>query len=53
MSHKKAKKIRQMFNREVKAQAAATVAHWGQMLRPKPRWCPAFVYRAALKLVLK
>ncbi len=53
MSHKKAKKIRQLYGRAVKEEAVKTVSQFASMLKPKPRWMPAFVFRWCCNVVLR
>ena len=62
MSQKEAKKLRQLYRRDlekkVDAQAKgyaiqiATRLAAGKLLKPKPRWLPTFLYSAAIRLVL-
>ena len=50
MSHKKAKKIRQIYGRDIKRMARKDWSRY--ILKPKPRFMPHFIWRFIYKIVL-
>lgn len=53
MSHKHAKKIRQLYSRELEALAAEKIAQMEKLIKPKPTWMPQFLYDWCLSVVLR
>lgn len=53
MSTKAAKKIRQMHRREVRKLAEERIFGFRDLINDKPRWCPAWLWRRILRLVIK
>lgn len=55
MNQKQVKKIRQMFNRRYNQEFFKTIIQgqfFQKFLKPKPRWCPSFLWRLLLKLMI-
>lgn len=53
MSGRADKKLRQLFRKEQRKTAREIAAMYSQLIKPKPKWCPSFVYLWVLRLVLK
>lgn len=53
MNSKEAKKIRQLYRREVKGQFDHTMEILKMVIRKKPRLLPAFIWYRIIKLVIK
>ena len=53
MSQRKAKKLRQLYNREIKKQAGEAVAnHFRDFIKPKPKYIPTFLWLKLIKNIL-
>ncbi len=53
MNTQAAKKLKKLYRKQLEAEAQKKVGEWGRMIKPKPKYCPHFIYRLACKLVLK
>ena len=52
MSHKDAKKMRQLFNREVRGQIDVTVDALRRLIRAKPWYIPRWVWIRIVRVVI-
>lgn len=53
MNSKNAKKLKQMYRREVRKEAKKSLRQFSDMIRPKPRYIPTWLWRKLLELVIK
>jgi len=55
MNQRQAKKIRQLFNRRYNQEFFKQIVQgqfFKQFIKPKPKWCPEFLWIFLLKLVI-
>jgi len=52
MNQKKAKKIRQMFSRQVEQEAKKRVSALQRMVRPKPKLIPIWLWKKIIYYIL-
>jgi len=53
MNEKKAKKIRQIYRRDVKDEAKEMAQIIGNAMKPKPRWIPWYVWIKLVSIFIK
>lgn len=53
MSNKQSKKLRQMYNRDVRNTARDMGKVLGNLMKPKPRWIPWWLWMAGLRIFIK
>ena len=53
MSEKTAKKIRQMYRKDVRRDAREMAELIGNAMKPKPKWCPMWLWMKGCSIFIK